>query len=377
MEMEAINLFLSRYIVTFGTYGITILDGIIIVPIIFVAVFIMRIYSRFIRKKGIGKKKVIRTLTKIFRGLLIFVVFIGIMRVLGVSLENIFDFIGEVLRFKLFTLGDTDVSLLTIIVMAIVVWVSAKLASLARSYFNKTIFPRFKIDEGLQFSLSKLIGYLIIAIGIIIALQGLGIRLAALTVFAGVIGVGIGFGMQSIVGNIVSGIAILFERPIKEGDMVRIGTTIGLVLKINLRATIVRTIYNEHLIVPNLEFITSTVENMSHSDLKLRVKVNVGVAYGTDPYLVKDALLEAARATKDTLPAPEPDVLFKEFGDSSLNFELRVWIDDPGKRFVVESDLHFEIVKQFRDKQITIPFPQRDVYIKQIPHETKDISPAR
>jgi small-conductance mechanosensitive channel len=375
--MEALKFFLSRDIVTFGTYNITMLDGIVIVPIIFIAVLIMRIFTRFIRKKGIGNKKWIRTVTRIFRGLLIFVVFIGIMRVLGVSLENFFDFVGAVLRFKLFTLGDTNVSLLTIIVMAIVVWVSAKLASLAKGYFNKSIFPRFKIDEGLQFSLSKLIGYLIIAAGIIIALQGLGIRLAALTVFAGVIGVGIGFGMQSIVGNIVSGIAILFERPIKEGDMVRVGTTVGVVLKISLRATIVRTIYNEHLIVPNLEFITSIVENMSHSDLKLRIGVRVGVAYGTDPHLVKAALLEAARATDNILSSPEADVLFREFGDSSLNFELRAWIDDPRKRFVVESDLHFEIVKQFRDKKITIPFPQRDVYIKQLPQESKDIAPTK
>jgi small-conductance mechanosensitive channel len=365
--MDVVMHFLSKSIITIGAYDITLFEILLMVPLIAAAILIMRLYTRFITKRGVRQRKGVRNFTRILRIIVILLVIIGSMRILGVKLFNFFDFAGAVLRFKLFTIGETEVSLLTIIVMAVVVYVSAKLSKLVRNYFNNSVFPRFKIEPGLQFSLSKLIGYAIIAIGVFIALQGLGIRLAALTVFAGVLGVGIGFGMQNITANFVSGVAILFERPIKEGDMVRFGTTVGIVQKISLRASIIRTIYNEHLIVPNTQFINSTVENMSHSDLKLRVHVDVGVAYGTDPRLVQDALLEAARLTENVLDNPEPDVLFKQFGDSSLNFELRAWISDPQYRLRVESDLHFAIVDQFKERGITIPFPQRDVYIKQLP----------
>lgn len=359
--------FLHHEIIAIGSYSITILNTLLVIPIILVDIFVIRLYNRFMRKRDLLKKKIFQNLSRVFKGIIHLLAFISIMRVLGVKLANIFDFIIAILNFKLFTIADTDISLITIIVMAIVIFVATKIAKLVRNYFNKRVFSRFNIEEGLRLSLSKLIGYLIIVIGVIIALQGLGIKLTALTVLAGVLGVGIGFGMQSITANIVSGFIILFERPIKEGDMVRLNETIGEVQKINLRATVVKTILNEHLIVPNTEFINSTVENMSYGDIRVRLKVRVGVAYGTDPYLVKEALLEAARRTENVMKSPEPTVLFREFGDSSLNFELFVWIDHPRKRFGTESDLHFEIVKQFKARDITIPFPQRDVYIKQYP----------
>jgi small-conductance mechanosensitive channel len=364
---NALQVFLQHVIVQFGDYSITILNVLLIIPILFVDILLNRLWRRFVKKRDLLKKNVIRTISRVLRGIIHLAAFIAIMRVLGVKLANIFDFIVAVLNFKLFSIGGTNISLMTIIVMVIVIFVAAKLAKLVRNYLNTKVFGRFNIEEGLRLSLSKLIGYLIIIIGIIIALQGLGIKLTALTVFAGVLGVAIGFGMQSITANIISGIVILFERPIKEGDMVRFKETIGTVMKINLRATIIRTILNEHLIVPNSEFINAVVENMSYGDIRLRIKVTVGVAYGTDPYMVKEALLEAAGATENVLGSPGPNVFFKEFGDSSLNFELYVWIDNPSKRFVTESDLNFEIVKQFKERGITIPFPQRDVYVKQIP----------
>jgi potassium efflux system protein len=368
--METIRAVLNRDIVNFGTYKIDLLHLSLIIPLIIAAILILRLYSRAIKKRGLNKRKGVRTISNIVRAVVILLLFVGVVRVLGVRYYNFFDFIGSVLRFDLFSIGDTTVSLLTIIVFVIVVWGSAKLARLIRNYFDRTVFPRFKIEPGLRFSLSKIIGYAVIAIGILIALQSLGIRLAALTVFAGVLGVGIGFGMQNITANFVSGIAILFERPIKEGDMVRVGMTIGTVQKISLRATIIKTIYNEHLVVPNSQFINSIVENMSHSDMKLRVWLKVGVAYGTDPYLVRDALLDAARRTERVLGYPEADVLFKEFGDSALIFELRVWISNPLDRFIVESDLHYAVVEQFKKRGIVIAFPQRDVYIKQFPGQS-------
>jgi small-conductance mechanosensitive channel len=364
---KALHQFLAIQILALEKYSITIQDAILIVPIIVAGVIILRIFTRIMKKRNLSGNKIVKTITRVLRIIVFFFVFLGIMRVLGVQLGNIFDFIKAVLSFRLFTLGGTDVSLLTILIMAVVVYISTKLAALSRNYFNSTIFPRFKIEAGLQSSLSKLIGYTIIAIGIIIALQGMGIKLSALTVFAGVLGVGIGFGMQNITANMVSGIVILFERPIKEGDMVRFKNTIGYVQKINLRATVIRTILNEHLIVPNTEFINATVENMSFSDLKLRLRVEVGVSYSSDPYMVKQALLDAAYSVEHVLRNPEPNVLFVGFGESSLNFQLLAWIENPKWRFEAESNLHFAVVQKFRERGITIPFPQRDVHIKQEP----------
>jgi len=365
--LKNIEPFFNHSIISFGDYNITILNVLLIVPIFFIDVIIIRIFNRFSRKKNLQVKNYYKVLSRVFKGVVHFIAFIGIMLILGVKLDNIVDFLSAILNFKIFTIAGTSISLITIVVMIIVVYISVKISNIAQTYFNEKIFPKFKIDIGVRSSLSKLIGYSIIAIGVLIALQGVGIKLSALTVFAGVLGVGIGFGMQNITANFVSGLAILFERPIKEGDMVRLKDTIGEVKRIRLRATVIKTIYNEHLIVPNSEFVNSIVENMSYDDLKLRISVKVGVAYGSDPNIVKEALLDAALSTEDVLTYPEPVVYLNEFGDSSINFELLVWIDNPKKKFQTTSDLHFSILKEFKEKNITIPFPQTDIWIKEIP----------
>ena len=367
---EQIMQVLTVNIVKLGRYGISILDIGLIVPIIFADFTVFKLINRFLKKRNLLEKGFVSTITRIFKWIVHFLAFLGVMRIIGVRVENIFDFLGAILNYKLFHISDTNISLLTIIIMIVVVWISAKLSKLVRNYFDRTVFPRFKIEEGLRFSLSKIIGYLIIALGIMIALQSLGIKLSALAVFAGFLGVGIGFGMQNIVANVVSGIVILFERPIKEGDMVRLKNTIGFVHKINLRASIIRTTYNEHLIVPNSEFINGVVENMSYEDLKLRVSVKVGVAYGTDPVLVKEALIGAARKTENIMEFPLPVVLFRDFGESALDFELLSWIADPSQRFNIESNLRYSIVEEFKQKDITIAFPQQDIWIRSMPKNT-------
>jgi len=367
--ISSIQPFLNHSIATFGSYSITILDILFIVPILFFDILLIKLFNRFSKKKDLRSKNYYKVVSKVYRGIIHFMAFIGVMLILGVKLSNIFDFISAILNFKIFTIAGTAISLITIIVMIVIVYISAKLANIAQNYFNEKVFPRFKIDIGVRASLSKLIGYSIIAIGVLIALQGVGIKLSALTVFAGVLGVGIGFGMQNITANFVSGLAILFERPIKEGDMVRLKDTIGEVKRIKLRATVIKTIYNEHLIVPNSEFVNSIVENMSYDDLKLRISVKVGVAYGSNPYIVKKALLDAALSTSDILSYPEPVVYLKEFSDSSINFELLAWIDEPKKKFQATSDLHFSILDKFKEQNIVIPFPQTDVWIKEMPED--------
>ena len=200
----------------------------------------------------------------------------------------------------------------------------------------------------------------------------MGINLSSITILLGALGVGIGFGLQNITNNFVSGLIILFERPIKIGDRIEVGGISGDVAKISMRATTIVTNDNISIIVPNSEFIASTVINWSHTDRNVRFNIPVGVAYKEDPENIKKLLLEVAFENEGVLKDPKPDVLFTEFGDNSINFNLRVWtneyIDRPG---VLKSQLYYKIFEKFKQNNVEIPFPQRDVHIKNIPDSTK------
>ena len=180
----------------------------------------------------------------------------------------------------------------------------------------------------------------------------------------GLLSVGIGFGLQNVASNFVSGLIILFERPIKIGDRITIGDVLGDVENISLRATLIRTMDNISIIVPNSEFISSRVINWSHRDPKIRVHIPVGVAYGSDVPLVIKSLLEVAENHPEVLKEPPPKFWFNEFGNSSLNFELLVWVPDPKRRPDIISELNKGIDEIFRKNKIQIPFPQRDLHIR-------------
>jgi small-conductance mechanosensitive channel len=196
-------------------------------------------------------------------------------------------------------------------------------------------------------------------------LQTVGIDLSTLTILAGALGIGIGFGLQNITNNLVSGIIILFERPIKVGDRIEVGKVSGDVVKISMRSTTILTNDNISIIVPNSDFISSTVINWSHVDRNIRLNIPVGVAYKEDPKKVKKLLLEVVSDNEGVLKEPKPDVLFNEFGDSALVFNLRVWtreyINRPG---VLRSQLYYSIFEKFKEHGVEIPFPQRDIHLK-------------
>jgi len=204
----------------------------------------------------------------------------------------------------------------------------------------------------------------IIGLGIVMGVQLIGLNLTSLAVVFGLLSVGIGFGLQNITANFISGLIILFERPIQIGDRITVGNVLGDVENINLRATHIRTVDNVTIIVPNSEFISSQVINWSHRDPKIRLHIPVGVAYGSDVPLVIRSLLEVARNHSQVLESPAPKVWFTDFGNSSLNFELLAWIHDPKKRPDVISDLNIKIDEIFRKHEVTIPFPQRDLHIR-------------
>jgi small-conductance mechanosensitive channel len=177
--------------------------------------------------------------------------------------------------------------------------------------------------------------------------------------------VGVGFGLQNITQNFISGIILLVERPIQKGDFVVVGEIVGTVIEIEMRATKVLSRDGVAMIVPNSEFISGRVFNQSHPTTRKRVRIAIGVAYGTDTGLVRETLIGIGLAHPEVLNEPAPIVLFTRFGDSSLDFELAVWLDSPEREPIIMSELRFAIDRVFREKRIEIPFPQREVHVKQ------------
>ncbi|MEM1393648.1 MAG: mechanosensitive ion channel domain-containing protein [Cyanobacteria bacterium P01_H01_bin.150] len=274
-------------------------------------------------------------------------------------------FFQDIYYAELFKLEDGESFTLNLFLQLIFYAVIAYIiGSVISRLIRKTILSRFKLDRGTKEAISSVIGYLIAGIGFLIVLRGAGIDLSSLTVVAGVLGLGIGFGLQNISSNFISGITLLFEQPLKVGDLVEVDDLKGIVEKISIRSTVVRTLDNIFVIVPNQKFIENNVVNWSYRDKKCRVHVPVGVAYGTDTTLVTEALLAAARRHPRVLQQPTPKVWFNEFGDSSLNFELLVWVDEPPSIPQFKSDLNFSIENELNLRDINIPFPQRDLHLK-------------
>ena len=262
--------------------------------------------------------------------------------------------------------GETFISVNMFLLAALVIYLSVILSWILRALLEYEVFPRKGMDRGVRDSIKKLLHYSLVFVGLLLALSLAGIDLKNFTVLVGAFGIGIGFGLQNIVNNFVSGIILLFERPIKVGDMVVIEGEWGTVREIGLRATVVETIDQSEIIVPNSDLISQKVTNWTLSTKAARVVLPVGVAYGSDLAKVLEILLEAASHNEEVLPEPVPSAIFVGFGNSSLDFELRAWIGDIARRLVVRSDLGQYIDRRFRQEQVEIPFPQRDLHVRSL-----------
>jgi small-conductance mechanosensitive channel len=231
------------------------------------------------------------------------------------------------------------------------------------------LFNRFLVksglDRALQYAIAQIVSNLVLVIGIIIVLENTGIHLAALTVFAGAAGVGVGFGLQNIASNFFSGLVILAERPITIGDRVEVAGVAGQVQQIRARSTVIVTNDNITMIVPNTKFIDSPVTNWTYGDPRVRFRVPIGVAYGSDVKKVRQALIAAGRSNSHVLEDPAPSVFLKQFGENTIDFELVVWSSEMSHRpSRFKSDLNFAIEEKLREAGIEIPNPQRDLHIR-------------
>jgi potassium efflux system protein len=226
-----------------------------------------------------------------------------------------------------------------------------------------TLLNRLPIDRGARYAFTTICRYAITGLGMIIALSNVGVSWSTMKWLVAALGVGLGFGLQEIVANFVCGLIVLFERPYRVGDMVTVGEINGTVTRIRIRATTITDWDRRELIVPNKEFITDRLINWSLSDPITRIVLPVGIVYGSDTELAEKLLMKVARENPSVLDHPEPSALFLEFGDNSLNFELRVFVEDPLKRFAITHQLHQAIDREFKKAGIVIAFPQRDVHL--------------
>lgn len=281
------------------------------------------------------------------------------------TLLDFFDKLKETMNFVIFDIQGSNFTLLTLLYLIIssiiLVLVSKKI-----TYFLEHKFFVNRISElGNRSAIATIIRYMILVFGFLFIFKSAGFDLGAFSWLLGALGVGLGFGLQNITNNFISGIIILFERPIKVGDRIQVGDISGDVVAISMRSTRIVTNDNISVIVPNSQFINGNVTNWSHNDRLVRFHYPIGVSYQEDPEKVKEIVLKIAKNHDGVLKNPAPDLWFVEYGDNSLNFELVVWTSTYiQKPVVLKSELYYIIFKEFAKHNIEIPFPQRDLHIR-------------
>lgn len=283
---------------------------------------------------------------------------------------TILNRLWEMLHVPLFSNQGANFSTWTIIYIAILFTAVLFISKQIKKIVLRKFVREDQENLGVWEATATIMHYLIVIFASFIIIQSTGIDLSFLSVFGGALGIGLGFGLQNITNNFVSGIIILFERPIKVGDRIAVGEVTGRVSEVSIRATTIITNDNIAIIVPNSEFVSSQVINWSHRDPVVRFRFPFGVDYSSDPEQVKKVLLEVAEEHNGVLKSPPPSVQLVNFGDSSINFELLIWTREYHQRKgVLRSDLNFLVHKKFKDEGIQIPFPQRVVHMRETPSE--------
>lgn len=266
-------------------------------------------------------------------------------------------------------IGETGqqyrVSIMSLLFFVLVIVVAVFVSRYARRFLEKRVLPRFHhLDAGLRYTLLRIIHYIIMILALLWAVKlGFMVDLTGVAVILGFLSVGVGFGLQYIASDLASGFILLFERPLRVGDRLKIGDIEGRVEAIKLRSTTVVTNDDVTVIVPNSELVRNRVVNWSYSS-RVRIRIPIGAAYGCDVRKVTDTLIEATNKVENALKEPPPKVYLMGFGDSAINFELLIWIDRPHDHQQIRSDINYEIERLFSEREIEIPFPQRDLRLR-------------
>lgn len=273
--------------------------------------------------------------------------------------ETIFNFLGEDWK-----LGALSINIGEILIFLIVIWVSTFLAKIIQIILEDDVLSKMPMAKGLPHSIAVLIRYMVITVGVMLAVSSAGLNMSSLAVILGAFGVGIGFGLQNIFNNLVSGLILLFERPVQIGDTIEIGDLIGVVKQIGIRSSNIRTIDGAEVIVPNGNLISNEVINWTLSDSQRRIEVIVGVSYSSSPHQVLKILNRVLKDHPQILQDPEPSVYFQELGDSSLNFRMLFWASSYDEWLKIKSEVITQVFDDLGEAGIEIPFPQRDIHIR-------------
>ncbi len=298
--------------------------------------------------------------------------------VIGQQLRNLIHGIGAVWSFQLTTIDGRSLTVGKVVTAILILLIGAVIAKFAMRRIARRVLARVGIEPGAAAAFETLGFYVVMAGLVVFALWVSEIPLTVFTLAGGALAIGVGFGSQKIVNNFISGLIILAERPIKIGDLIDVDGTFGAVESIGARSTLIRSFDNIHVVVPNSTFLESNVINWTHSDNLVRIRLTVGVAYGSPTRRVEQLILQAIGEHSKVIVPPEPQVLFDDFGDSALVFEAMFWIKmfRPMDRRRVLSDLRFRVDELFRENGIVIAFPQRDVHLDGLgPVEVRLVDP--
>jgi len=286
---------------------------------------------------------------------------LGLFRMRIPVIEGLSAFFG-----MSFQLGSLEISVGAILSFCVALWIATLISRLLRFVLEEDVMPRLGVPRGTSATVSMLVNYAVLSLGFLGAVVAGGVELSQFAIVAGALGVGIGFGLQNVVNNFISGLILAFERPIQVGDTIQFGERMGQVRRIGIRASVVRTFDGAEVIVPNGNLISAEVINWTLSDRLRRVEIPVGVAYGTDPATVLELLIGVAKGDRNAMEFPEPYALFVGFGESSLDFVLRFWTNDFDNWRIVASEVTVQIASALKQAGIEIPFPQRDLHVRSI-----------
>lgn len=287
-----------------------------------------------------------------------------VLRLLGAEIAKYGEFLYRIVSAPFFESGGTKISLLTLLLLIPVFYLAGKMGQFTRSFTDRHLFARVGLDESKKFSFSNLLRYTVMVLTVVVGLTIIGIDLSALAVMFGVLGIGLGFGLQSVVANMFAGLVIIFSRPIKEGDRVLVGEYEGTVTNIRLISTTINTISYETIIVPNRLIIDDTVYNYSYDDRRIILRNPVQVSYNTDLDQAIEVMRDVGRKNPFALTVPEADVRVSSFDNSGITLILLTWLGDVSDKYSASSWNNLEIWRSFRDEGIEIPFPQRDLHLR-------------
>jgi small-conductance mechanosensitive channel len=350
------------------------LEGLLklVLPLLLLFVFtkvvllvLRRVILKRIKMPEENKQKVYHYTRLALRIIALIVVLFFLFNFFGAEIGKFLSRVWKVLTTPFTTAGSSRISIITILLAIPVVYLASWVSKLTRRFLDATVLRQLNISDASRFTISSLVRYGVLVLAILIGLSVIGINLSSLAVVIGALGIGIGFGLQNVVANYVAGLIIFFERPIKEGDRILVNELVGDVIQIKLRSTVINTLTNETIIVPNSQLVGNSIHNYSYHDRRIVIVNKVQVSYSTDLDRAMEVLAEVAVRNPNGLKVPKPIVRIVAFQDSGIEIALWTWIDEAAHKLAALSWTNLEIWRAFKNTGIVIPFPQVDLHVKE------------